>query len=202
MKRILIIEDEPQVRANIATILEMEGYTPVTATNGTEGIASAREQPPDLVLCDVTMPEIDGYTVLATLRTDPALANVPFIFLTAKTARADMRLGMNLGADDYLTKPFLAPELLSAIEARLKRATSQAKPTPVFTAQRLEVLGLTPREAEVLFWLAQGKANADIAIILEMSMPTVKTHLGHIFTKLGVENRTSAVVRALETLAG
>ncbi len=202
MKRILIIEDEPQVRANIATILEMEGYTPVTATNGTEGITRAREQAPDLVLCDITMPEIDGYTVLATLRTDPALTNVPFIFLTAKTARADVRLGMNLGADDYLTKPFLAPELLSAIEARLKRATSQVKPTPVFTAQRLEVLGLTPREAEVLFWLAQGKANADIAIILEMSMPTVKTHLGHIFTKLGVENRTSAVVRALETLAG
>jgi DNA-binding NarL/FixJ family response regulator len=174
----------------------------VTANNGAEGIARAREQTPDLVLCDVTMPEGDGYAVLATLRTDDALANVPFIFLTAKTARADMRLGMNLGADDYLTKPFLAPELLSAIDARLKRATSQAKPTPVFTAERLEVLGLTPREAEVLFWLAQGKANADIAIILEMSMPTVKTHLGHIFTKLGVENRTSAVVRALETLAG
>jgi DNA-binding NarL/FixJ family response regulator len=202
MKRILIIEDEPQVRANIATILEMEGYTPVTAVNGTEGIARAREQTPDLVLCDITMPEADGYAVLATLRTDDALANVPFIFLTAKTARSDMRLGMNLGADDYITKPFLAPELLSAIDARLKRATSQTKPTPVFTAQRLEVLGLTPREAEVLFWLAQGKANADIAIILEMSMPTVKTHLGHIFTKLGVENRTSAVVRALETLAG
>lgn len=201
MKRILIIEDEPQVRANIATILEMEGYTPVTAANGAEGIARAREQAPDLVLCDITMPETDGYTVLATLRTDAALANVPFIFLTAKTARADMRLGMNLGADDYLTKPFHAPELLSAIDARLKRASSQTKPTPVFTAQRLEILGLTPREAEVLFWLAQGKANADIAIILEMSMPTVKTHLGHIFTKLGVENRTSAVVRALETLA-
>ena len=201
MKRILIIEDEPQVRANIATILEMEGYTPVTAATGTEGIARAKEQTPDLILCDITMPETDGYAVLAALRTDAALTNVPFIFLTAKTARADMRLGMNLGADDYLTKPFLAPELLSAIEARLKRSAIQTKPAPVFTAQRLEVLGLTPREAEVLFWLAQGKANADIAIILEMSMPTVKTHLGHIFEKLGVENRTSAVVCALETLA-
>lgn len=202
MKRILIIEDEPQVRANLATILEMEGYAPVTATHGAEGIALAREKMPDLILCDITMPEADGYTVLATLRAEAGFAHVPFIFLTAKSTRADVRLGMNLGADDYVTKPFTAPELLSAIEARLKRAASQARPAPVFTAQRLESLGLTPREAEVLFWLAQGKANGDIATILELSMPTVKTHLAHIFDKLGVENRTSAVVRALETMAG
>jgi DNA-binding NarL/FixJ family response regulator len=201
MKRILIIEDEPQVRANLATILEMEGYAPATASHGAEGIALAREEAPDLILCDITMPEADGYAVLATLRADPALANIPFVFLTAKSTRADVRLGMNLGADDYLTKPFVAPELLSAVEARLKRAASQVKPAPVFTAQRLESLGLTPREAEVLFWLAQGKANSDIATILDLSMPTVKTHLAHIFDKLGVENRTSAVVRALETMA-
>jgi DNA-binding NarL/FixJ family response regulator len=201
MKRILIIEDEPQVRANLATILEMEGYTPVIASNGAEGINLARQKAPDLVLCDITMPEADGYAVLASLRADPALANVPFIFLTAKSARADMRLGMNLGADDYLTKPFITSELLGAIEARFKRASLQTRPATVFTAQRLESLGLTPREAEVLFWLAQGKANGDIAVILDLSMPTVKTHLGHIFTKLHVENRTSAVVRALETMA-
>ena len=201
MKHILVIEVEPQVRANLVTILEMEGYRAASAANGALGVAAAHRCPPDLVICDITMPEADGYTVLASLRASTRLAAVPFIFLTAKGTTAELRHGMNLGADDYLAKPFRTADLLHAITTRLTRAAQQTRAAPAFTAARLETLGLTPREAEVLVWLAQGKANSDLATILDLALPTVKTHLAHIFAKLGVENRTGAVVCALETLA-
>src|SRR5688572_11887744 len=121
MKTILIIEDEPQTRVNLATILQMEGYRAVTAVNGRLGLAEVHRERPDLVLCDVSMPELDGRGVLSALRADPTTADLPFIFLTAKGDRSDQREGMNLGADDYLAKPATATELLAAIAARLER---------------------------------------------------------------------------------
>jgi len=123
MHHILVIEDDPQMRRNICTILEMEQFHVVCAANGREGLASARTQTPDLVLCDVMMPELDGYGVLEALRADPATLRIPFIFLTAKGERADIRAGMNLGADDYLTKPVAAAELIDAVNARLRRSS-------------------------------------------------------------------------------
>src|SRR5687767_7059911 len=102
LKKILIIEDEPHTRASLNTILEMEGYKPLTAANGRLGIELARTELPDLILCDVSMPEMDGFGVLEALRGESATTAIPFIFLTAKSDRADMRAGMNLGADDYL----------------------------------------------------------------------------------------------------
>src|SRR5215471_6635783 len=112
MKRILVIEDEPEMRRNLATVLRLENYQPVTAENGRVGVALAKKQPPDLILCDVMMPELDGYGVLQSLRQDLELAPIPFIFLTAKGEKDDLRSGMNLGADDYLTKPVAKAELL------------------------------------------------------------------------------------------
>jgi len=203
MIKILIIEDEKHTRENLTTIVEMEGYRPIVASDGEEGAAAALRELPDLILCDVTMPRLNGHGVLAQLRNDPRTAGVPFIFLTAKGDRPDVRAGMNLGADDYLTKPASAQEVLTAIETRLIRhKTHQANggmpdfsiPTP------LEVLGLTPREAEVLLWVAQGKSNSDVAIILGMSEKTAKNHLGHIFEKLNVETRTAAACTAIECL--
>jgi DNA-binding NarL/FixJ family response regulator len=129
---------------------------------------------------------------------------VPFIFLTARGERADVRAGMNLGADDYLVKPVAQAELLEAITARLERQRvldMQQGQLPDFTsAVPLEALGLTLREAEVLLWVAQGKGNRDIGLRLEMSEATAKQHLLHIFEKLGVETRTSAALRAIEDL--
>src|SRR5690242_14754095 len=104
MKTILIIEDQPDMRENIATILEMEDYAVLSAVNGREGIEMAREEKPDLVLCDVMMPLMDGHDVLHALRQDPTIRGTPFVFLTAKGEKRDLRAGMNLGADDYLTK--------------------------------------------------------------------------------------------------
>lgn len=204
MKTILIIEDEPRTRENLATILRMEGYRPLTAANGRSGLELARAESPDLILCDVTMPDLDGHAVLRTLRDGPGAGSVPFIFLTARGERADLRAGMNLGADDYLVKPATATELLSAVEARLKREARRpaAGFKPDFaSAEPLRGLGLTDREAEVLLWVAQGKANGDIATILGTAENTVKKHLQNLFEKLGVDNRNAATLRALEVLS-
>ncbi|MCT7960265.1 EAL domain-containing protein [Laspinema sp. D1] len=119
MKKILVIEDEELVRNNILEILDTVDFRVIGACNGGIGVQLAEEHLPDLILCDVMMPELDGYGVLAALRNNPVTATIPFIFLTAKGDKTEIRQGMNLGADDYLTKPFRRKELLGAIEARL-----------------------------------------------------------------------------------
>src|SRR5665647_1535091 len=121
MKKILVIEDDTIMRENTAEILELAQYHVSTAANGRIGSSMAKEIRPDLIVCDIMMPELDGYGVLHVLSKDPKTASIPFIFLTAKAEKSEMRKGMELGADDYLTKPFEDTELLSAIESRLKR---------------------------------------------------------------------------------
>ena len=122
MKRILIIEDNPEVRENIAEILELSNYEVLTAENGKIGVEKALQGAPDLIICDVMMPVLDGFGVLHILSKKPATSDIPFIFLTAKADKSDFRKGMNLGADDYITKPFDDVELLDAIEMRLKKS--------------------------------------------------------------------------------
>jgi DNA-binding NarL/FixJ family response regulator len=149
------------------------------------------------------MPELDGHGVLKELHDDPSTMNIPLIFLTAKGEKADVRAGMNLGADDYLTKPVDKADLLRAIRVRLARIEQlgQREFKPNFdSAQPLHQLGLTPRVAEVLLWVAQGKTNADIATILGISESTVKKHVLEIFETLAVETRSAAALRALEIL--
>ncbi len=122
MKKILLIEDNKEMRENIAEILELDGYEVVKATNGKEGVSAALHENPDLILCDIMMPELDGYGVLHMLSKNSQTAPIPFIFLTAKAERSDYRMGMGMGADDYLTKPFDDIELLNAVQNRLKRS--------------------------------------------------------------------------------
>jgi len=203
MKKILVIEDEPEMRRNLVTVLRLEKYQPFAAENGRIGLELARREKPDLILCDVMMPELDGRGVLQALRGDSSTALIPFIFLTAKGEKEDLRSGMNLGADDYLTKPVAKADLLQSIEARLRRSEQQAQREfkPDFSSpEPLLTLGLTPRAAEVLVWVAQGKTNSDIGMILGISESTVKKHLLEIFEKLGVETRSAATLRALEVL--
>jgi DNA-binding NarL/FixJ family response regulator len=204
MKKILVIEDEPEMRRNIVMLLRYRSYQPLEAENGRRGLELVRRETPDLILCDVMMPELDGYEVLRALRADEKLALIPFVFLTAKGEKDDLRSGMNLGADDYLTKPVGNNDLIQAIEARLQRSAQQARREfkPDFSsAEPLVGLGLTPRAAETLLWLAQGKTNGDIATILGITESTIKKHVQEIFEKLGVETRGAAAVRALEVIS-
>jgi DNA-binding response OmpR family regulator len=128
MKRILIIEDEPEMLRNLTTILRLEKFHPLSAENGRVGVDLAKKQKPDLILCDVMMPGLDGYGVIAALRADVETVTIPFIFLTAKAEKLDIGVGMNLGADDYITKPVAKADLLAAIRWRLERAVQQAVP--------------------------------------------------------------------------
>jgi CheY-like chemotaxis protein len=121
MKKVLFIEDDTVVRENTAELLELADYNVITAANGKSGVAIAKSEIPDIVVCDIMMPEMDGYGVLQALASDPATQHIPFIFLSAKTEHKDIRKGMDLGADDYLTKPFEEEELTSAIESRLAK---------------------------------------------------------------------------------
>ena len=122
MKKILVIEDNDEVRENIAEILELSNYSVTTAADGKIGVTTALQKTPDLIICDIMMPELDGYGVLHLLNQHTETYGIPFIFLTAKTEKSDMRKGMELGADDYITKPFDGIELLTAVETRLKKA--------------------------------------------------------------------------------
>lgn len=201
-----MIDDESRMRKLVVEALAVEGYVMVEANNGREGVALAGRESPDLIVCDITMPEMNGHRVLQTLRDQPATAQIPFIFLTGWSERDDVRAGMNLGADDYLVKPVDPAELLAAVRSRLQRRKQTAGPannqpkaeaTPAALAIALD---LTAREAEILYWVVQGKTNPEIGIILSIQLTTVKKHLESIYAKLGVENRTSAVTTALEKL--
>jgi CheY-like chemotaxis protein len=141
MKKLLLIEDDVTVRENTSELLELSNYEVITASNGKLGIAKAKEHLPDIIVCDIMMPEVDGYGVLEALCKDPDMINIPFIFLSAKTEHKDIRKGMDLGADDYLTKPFEEEELLSAIESRLAKVAILAS---------FENESTSNKEAEVL----------------------------------------------------
>ncbi len=140
MTTILVIEDEAQTREIFARCLQFEGFQVLVAASGTAGVQLAQQHPPDLIVCDIMMPDMDGYQVLSTLHREPATAAIPFIFLTAKVTMADLRQGMALGADDYLTKPCTVEQLLAAISTRLERqamlkrwyvqSMTSAAPTP------------------------------------------------------------------------
>lgn len=130
MKKILIIEDHDDVRENTAEILELARYEVATAENGKLGVEKALQDPPDLIICDIMMPVLDGYGVLHLLAKHEATAGIPFIFLSAKSEKTDVRKGMELGADDYLTKPFEGSELLKAVETRLRKTDAFRKSFP------------------------------------------------------------------------
>jgi len=136
-KKVLIIEDNNDIRENVVEILELASYDVFEANNGKSGVELAIKYQPDIILCDIMMPELDGYGVLYLLHKNPETAAIPFIFLTAKAERLDLRKGMEMGADDYLTKPFDDMELMSAIETRLKKKEQQQN----FYSSSLDRLG-------------------------------------------------------------
>jgi CRP-like cAMP-binding protein/CheY-like chemotaxis protein len=161
MQHILVIEDNEGMRENIAEILMLSGYHVTTASNGREGVEAALNIKPDLIVCDIMMPLLDGYGVLYMLSKHPETSGIPFIFLTAKSDKSDFRKGMEMGADDYITKPFDGIELLNAVESRLKKAVSIRQSFTIDPegvndfidhAQKYANLKLTSEEREVCFY--------------------------------------------------
>lgn len=145
-KTILIIEDNDDIRESSVEILELADYEVLQASNGKVGVDLAQRHLPDMILCDIMMPELDGYGVLYLLSKNPETSNIPFIFLTAKAERADMRKGMEMGADDYLTKPFDDMELLNTIESRFQKRKKQE----AFYSKSLETLGMLANQGQGL----------------------------------------------------
>jgi CRP/FNR family cyclic AMP-dependent transcriptional regulator len=157
MKKVLIIEDNPDVRENLAEILTLGGYHAVTADNGKMGVEKALHELPDLILCDVMMPELDGFGVLHILSKQAKTSDVPFIFLTAKAENDDFRKGMSLGADDYITKPFDDVQLLQTIETRLKKSERLRQASAGSTASGFEHFINEARAVEAIQSLSENR---------------------------------------------
>lgn len=176
---ILIIEDNANMADNIAGILELANYKVISAPNGKIGTALAQQHHPDLILCDIMMPELDGYGVLHILSSNPDTSNIPFIFVTAKADKTDFRTGMNLGADDYITKPFDDFDLLKVVETRLRKAHQAEGKAPVSTKDLMEfekLVGNCPvkkvRKKELLFLEFQSPNS--LFVVKKGSMKTYK----------------------------
>ncbi len=192
MYSILIIEDDPTYMEMMETILQMEGFTVSSASNGQSGLALLRKQRPDLILCDVLMPDTDGYYVLESLKSDNALAGIPFIFVTALGERIEIRRGMTEGADDYLPKPFSADELLAAVIGRIRRHELIVQRHDTSAFQKEEAIfrtrNITRKELGVLLMIGKGATSREIAEQMVVSVKTIEAHRYNLMNKLGASN--------------
>lgn len=194
---ILIVDDNPKF---LADALPMYGYDVTVAEDGIEAlkILSEKEGNFDLMLLDVMMPNMDGWDTLKAVRKNKATEHLPVIMITAVSEEQKVVTGLKTGADDYIVKPFILPNLLARIEAVLRRSNwgKEAQPKKVNKSSNIDAL--TPKEKEVLALVAKGASNQEIADKLYVRDVTVKTHLNSIFKKLKVSNRTQAVLLAME----
>lgn len=191
MLSILIIEDDPSYRVVMKTILQMEGFEVRTACDGQSGLDLLRKKRPDVILCDIMLPDMDGHVILETLKKERTFAGIPFIFVTALGESADVRRGMTNGADDYLPKPFSADELLAAITSRINRhelLLQQRNKAAFRKEQDILRTKITRREREILLLVGQGITSREIAERLKVALKTVEVHRANLMKKLGAAN--------------
>ena len=194
MYSVLIIDDDASCRGMIELILQMEGFDTRTAADGRSGLDLLRERRPDLILCDIMMAEMSGLLVLEALKGEPLHADIPFIFVTAMSERAQMRRGMSAGADDYLTKPFSAEELIAAVTGRIRRYEMIAlRPGAAVFQEERAILRekITRRELEVLLMVGQGYTSRKIAERLGVCPKTIELHRANLMSKLDAANAAS-----------
>jgi DNA-binding NarL/FixJ family response regulator len=194
MYSILIIDDDPSFRSMMEMILQMEGFEVRVASNGQSALSMLRDKRSDLVLCDIMMPEMDGYSLLDLLRGENTLADIPFIFVTALGQRIEVRRGMSAGADDYLSKPFSADELLAAVTCRIRRhemINMQHGNSIFHKEQAILSTKITKREHEILLMVGQGATSREIAERLGISLKTVEVHRENLMKKLDAANAAS-----------
>ena len=188
-QRILVVDDEADIRRLVQEALLAAGYEVATAANGTEAVRLSAMFLPDLVLLDIMMPDVDGFTVYERLRAKPAALHSPIIFLTARREIDAKLTGFRKGAVDYVTKPFHIRELLARVQVHLRppEPPADARPSP-----------LTEREREVVGLLADGRTYKQVATAMGLSQSTVRNHLHNVYQKLGVVDRAQAVIASRE----
>ncbi|MBC6472283.1 MAG: response regulator transcription factor [Hormoscilla sp. GM102CHS1] len=204
-KRLLLIDDDPNLILLVRDYLEFRGYGVMTADNGRQALEILEQEYPDMIICDVMMPEMDGYTLVKQVRENPKTNLIPFLFLSAKGHSADKVKGLNRGADVYMAKPFDPEELVAQVESSLKQASRLLvnKPPraistePIFQNVPADVT-LTPTELKVVKFVSQGMANREIAEEMNVSQRTVESHVSNMLAKTGLHNRTELARWAME----
>lgn len=192
---ILVVDDNPKF---LKDALPMYGYEVTVAEDGIEALKKLANKEFDLVLLDVMMPNMDGWDTLKAIRKNPKTEHTPVIMITAVSEDQKVVSGLRIGADDYIVKPFILPNLLARIEAVLRRSNWSSQKTEKNINKNVDIGILTSKEKEVLGLLAKGASNKEIADKLCVQDVTVKTHLNSIFKKLKVTNRTQAVLLAMQ----
>ncbi|WAL60537.1 response regulator transcription factor [Thermocoleostomius sinensis] len=210
MKRILIVDDDITLKTALIRYLQNRGYSVLEASSGAEALAMVEQNPPDVIVSDVMMPEMDGLEFCRRLRASRSGQLVPFIFLSSRKELDDRIQGHQMGADDYLIKPFDPKELVAKIESQLERSRrihseivrliqqQPAQPQPPDLVQSPEPLPLTPAEEKVFWQVIQGYTNKQIGDRLFVSPRTVQTHLSNILSKLNLESRSQLIRYAFE----
>lgn len=202
-KRLLLIDDDPNLILLVKDYLEFRGYEVITTENGREALQILEQEIPDMIICDVMMPEMDGYTFVNNVRQDERISWIPVLFLSAKGQSQDRVKGLNTGADVYMVKPFEPEELVAQVEASLKQAYRRTQQTNNGSdiAPKIQVpfdVHLTQTELKVVQFVARGLANRDIAEELNVSQRTVESHVSNMLGKTGLHNRTELARWAIE----
>lgn len=202
-KKLLLVDDDPNLILLVKDYLEFRGYEVVTAENGREALEILTHELPDMIICDIMMPEMDGYGFVTELRKQNQASWIPVLFLSAKGQSQDRIKGLNLGADVYMVKPFEPEELVAQVESSLKQSGRliQHGDTGTLTDTMIQVnpsVELTPTEVKVVQLVAKGLANKDIAQQMSLSQRTVESHVSNMLGKTGLNNRTELARWAIE----
>ncbi len=203
-KRLLLIDDDPNLILLVKDYLEFRGYEVQTADNGKEALNMLSHNLPDMIVCDIMMPEMDGYALIENIRQDPRMSWIPVLFLSARGQSQDRIKGLNLGADVYMVKPFEPEELVAQVESSLKQTNRLLLYTdgigddssPIQVPATVE---LTPTELKVVQLVARGLANREIALQMNVSQRTIESHVSNMLGKTGLSNRTELARWAIET---
>jgi DNA-binding NarL/FixJ family response regulator len=203
-KTLLLIDDDPNLILLVKDYLEFQGYDVITAENGRDALEILEKQIPDMIICDIMMPEMDGYALVERVRQDARTSWIPVMFLSAKGQSQDRVKGLSTGADVYMVKPFEPEELVAQVESSLKQAKRLMRQNTkaVNEAPKIQVpqnIELTPTELKVVQLVAQGMSNKDIADKLNVSQRTIESHVSNMLNKTNLNNRTELARWAIET---
>lgn len=203
-KKLLLIDDDPNLILLVKDYLEFRGYNVDTAENGREALEVLDQIVPDMIICDVMMPEMDGYALVKHIRQEPTTNRIPVLFLSAKGQSQDRVKGLNEGADVYMSKPFEPEELVAQVESSLKQIKrwEQGRPKGLDGVATIHVphnVELTPTELKVVQLVAKGMANREIAAQLNVSQRTIESHVSNMLNKTSLNNRTELARWAMES---